>query len=91
MDRIKDSGSFDWGSTPHGFTRKKGDLAGRPFMCNYVGLGALLGAVCEQVLRDLHGIERSAFLDLVTHEPKGESVVATEVFAHTSHKHGILA
>ena len=20
MDRIKDSGSFDWGSTPHGFT-----------------------------------------------------------------------
>ena len=21
MDRIKDSGSFDWGSTPHGFTR----------------------------------------------------------------------
>ena len=22
MDRIKDSGSFDWGSTPHGFTTK---------------------------------------------------------------------
>ena len=22
MDRIKDSGSFDWGSTPHGFTIK---------------------------------------------------------------------
>ena len=22
MDRIKDSGSFDWGSTPHGFTKE---------------------------------------------------------------------
>lgn len=27
MDRIKDSGSFDWGSTPHGVTKKDTQIA----------------------------------------------------------------
>ena len=33
MDRISDSGSDDWGSTPHGRTKKTDGSNRRPFFC----------------------------------------------------------
>ena len=45
----------------------------------------------NEVLSDLYGVEGGAFLDLVADNPECESIVAAEVFADTSHIHGVLA
>ena len=36
MDRIKDSGSFDWGSTPHGFTYVKRQSIGLQLVASFL-------------------------------------------------------
>ena len=54
MDRIKDSGSFDWGSTPHGFTRKNCQAigfqsVGNSYFWGFLYVGFPLVGVGEEI------------------------------------------
>ena len=45
----------------------------------------------HEVFGYLHGVEGCAFLDLVTYNPEGESVVVGEVLADAAYVYGVFA